>query len=446
MKRKSTEPYQLGEKNSSQQFVTYQVYQKMEKTNKKSANTCKHGLVQKECKTCRYFCQHIRRRDICKVCIAEKTKEKQLELLNPCKHGRVERKCDNCKRYCQHGTRKDLCKPCKGRLLCEHEIRRSQCVPCGGGSICEHKKQRRACVACNGNGICEHKLQIATCRECGGSSFCIHDKRKYQCRDCHGSGVCEHNVRRTLCGKCHGNWLCIHNKQRQSCKDCYSVKKMIESKRWCVGCTNKKLSPQRIRAEIKICAECDPRMPARIEHVVMNMFDSMIGFPASATDNIMIGGKECDTKKRRPDACWISPDGRIAFLEIDESGHVDRDTSCEIAKVTHQTESVHHAYPGFTVVHFRFNPSEFDHKGVHLKTRVKKTAYDICLFLSGVGDDWQCEVPYVLYYYYPKKAHFHIEHAFNKASDAIRILVVDNEIFRLATDLHDVCATWTNIS
>ena len=130
------------------------------------------------------------------------------------------------------------------------------------------------------------------------------------------------------------------------------------------------------------------------------------------------------------------------FLEIDEHGHEDRDPSCEVAKIIDEQVSVQQHYSDAIVVHFRFNPSEFDRK-VNLEERITKTASDICLFLSGAGEDWRSAVPHVLYYFYPKKSYFQIEFTLNKAANAVRVLVVDDEkSFRSARDLHDIKASW----
>ncbi len=452
---------QQKDNKTSKSFTTRQKIETVDKKTE-SEKLCKHSLIRKKCLTCKQYCQHNKRKNTCQPCTTEK-KEKRSYLLNLCKHMLVQKKCKTCRKYCIHNKvqtncvtcggkglcihkkQRSQCAACSGGSVCQHKKLRSRCVFCGGGSLCQHKKMKTCCVACAGASTCAHKLQKTNCRECNPSAFCIHDKKKYDCPACKGLGVCEHNTTRRNCSKCSTWRICRHKLRRDSCKECLSLDDMIKSKRWCIGCGDKMLNSQRVRAGIRVCATCDPRVPARVEHVVMPMFDSEIGFPASATDNIIIGGKECDTSKRRPDGCWISADGRIAFLEIDESGHVDRDMSCEVAKVIDQTESVCHAYPGFIVVHFRFNPSAFDRKGVSLKERVVKTAHDICLFLSGVGDTWRPEIPHILYYYYPKKSHFQIEHALNKASDALCVLVVDNDIFRYATNLDDVCATWTKI-
>lgn len=172
------------------------------------------------------------------------------------------------------------------------------------------------------------------------------------------------------------------------------------------------------------------------------MFITAIGFPPSAADDTIIGGAACDTDRRRPDACWITPK-RIAILETDESGHVDRLVSCEIAKVIDQTISVQQAYPGAIVAHFRFNPLEFDNRRVSLDDRVARVAHDIRLFLDGQDAyPWRSEVPYLLYYYYPQKAYFHIDSAM-LSGDALQVLTVAHDTFVHAQSTSQVIESWT---
>jgi hypothetical protein len=171
----------------------------------------------------------------------------------------------------------------------------------------------------------------------------------------------------------------------------------------------------------------------------MPIFVDMIG-PSSALDNVVIGGAVCDASKRRPDACWIVP-GRVAILEVDESGHFDRIASCEVAKVIDQTRSVQQAYPSAVVAHFRFNPCEFDHRRVSLEDRIARTALDIKLFLAS-ADELRVEVPYVLYYFYPQKSHFQIVHVLQEAAEAVCVLVVQDGAFRVVRDLADIDASW----
>jgi len=184
-----------------------------------------------------------------------------------------------------------------------------------------------------------------------------------------------------------------------------------------------------MRAGIRLCAQCDPAVPDRIERIVVPMFIRSLGFEPSAQDDQLIGGTKCDTNKRRPDVCWIS-NNRIAFLEIDEHGHDDRSPVCETAKVIDQTISVQKTYPDAVVAHFRFNPLEFDHHPVDLESRVATIVSDMKLFLFEESYfPWRKEVPYVFYYFYPKKSHFQIDHVLKEAANAIQVMMVQNGTF-----------------
>jgi hypothetical protein len=215
---------------------------------------------------------------------------------------------------------------------------------------------------------------------------------------------------------------------------------MIANKQWCIACCSVMLSRQRKQAGIRVCAQCDPTVPDRIENIVMPMFVKEIGFPASSLNNIRLGGTQCDARIRIPDACWISDD-RIVFLEIDEHGHEDRLPSCEIAKVIDQTVSVRKEYPNAIVAHFRFNPCEFDHRPMGVDDRISNTASDIRLFLRGVGE-WMIGVPYLFYYYYPQKSYFQIEYALREAADAVQVMVVGEQRFFRANNFEDIDTSW----
>jgi len=199
------------------------------------------------------------------------------------------------------------------------------------------------------------------------------------------------------------------------------------------------LSHQRIRAGIRVCAECDPTVPPRLEKIVVPMFIERIGFPPSTMDDILIGGKQCDTNIRRPDTCWISHN-RIVFLEIDEHGHCDREPSCEVAKVIDQTLSVQKIYNDATVAHFRFNPSEFD-RCMNLESRVARCALDIQIFLNSAGE-WSSSNPYLFYYFYPQKAHHQIEYVLQEAADAIKVMIIQDGIFSEVQSIDDVVNSW----
>jgi hypothetical protein len=131
----------------------------------------------------------------------------------------------------------------------------------------------------------------------------------------------------------------------------------------------------------------------------------------------------------------------VVFLEIDEHGHCDRLPSCEIAKIIDQTIAVRQKYADATVMHFRFNPSEFDHQKVDLDSRIDKTVADMQLFLRA-DISWSPHVPSVSYYFYPQKSHFQIQHALDDAGDAVQVLIVKNDAFQHVSTLKEVTNSW----
>lgn len=421
------------------------------------SSICEHDRVKQRCKECSgsAFCEHGRETYTCKECggrgICEHGKQKQscreCEGSSICSHGRMKHQCKEChgSAICEHGRVKQRCKDCDGSSLCEHGRQNQLCKECGGSAICDHGKVKYSCKECGGSAICEHGRRKYLCMKCGGSGLCEHGKPKYYCPVCGGSGLCEHGKRLSCCRECGASRFCQHGKDIYCCSECLSAERMIESKRWCIACCSTQLSPNRIRAGVRVCAQCDPTVPQRVEKIVIPMFVEAIGFPPSSFDNVLIGGAPCDTNRRRPDACWITTD-RIAVLEIDEHGHNDYDPSCEVAKVIDQTISVQAAYPGSIVLHFRFNPLEFDRRAVGLDARVAHCAKDIHLFLHGArfssDEHWRVEIPYILYYFYPRSAYFQIAHAFNQSAGAVRVLVSQKDVFRNAHDLVDVETSW----
>jgi hypothetical protein len=397
--------------------------------------TCKHGRIKKKCGTCRHYCEHNIARSNCRPC--------------------------NGSSFCSHGRRKYSCTICNGSAVCCHKRQRTKCKICGGGSLCSHGKQKSLCKSCNGLGICPHKKVRNKCKICKGSSYCIHNrirgdcitcggknicvhkKRKYLCKECHGKGMCLHNRRKNRCKECgNASQICEHSRDKSKCHECMSAEKIIKSGRFCINCLSAGLSLPRLRSRINVCAGCDASVPERFEKIVKPMFLSAIPFPSSASDDTMIGGVSCDSNKRRPDLCWISKE-KIVFLEIDEHGHDDRDPSCEVAKVIDQMLSVKKTYPGAVVAHFRFNPCEFDHRNVNLDERISQTAEDIKSFIIDDQFPWRAEVPYLLYYFYPKKSFHQIHYVFQKAADAINVLYVDEDNhFQQASGFVDIDKSW----
>lgn len=336
-----------------------------------------------------------------------------------CEHGKRKDSCKDCGTgFCEHGRQKYYCIPCGGNGVCLHGKRRPECRDCKGSSFCEHGKARAKCVDCGGASICEHGRRRSQCKDCGGVSICEHNLSKWQCKDCGGSQICEHGKNRSHCRECGGSSFCEHGKNRHHCKECVPEDKKRSSSEWCVVCTDKRLSPQRILAGMQMCAECDPTIPDRIEILLRPQIKAaMEGLEPTMMDDAHLGGNGCDAKLRRPDWLWERYDEgganhRIVSLEIDEHSHEHRDPSCDAAKVCDEMvalKTLRGEETRFIVV--RFNPHEYDGVVyVSLDDRIKVVGA-LCLRL--LDSQWkECSslAPTVFYCYYHSKGMKHIEY------------------------------------
>ena len=222
---------------------------------------------------------------------------------------------------------------------------------------------------------------------------------------------------------------CKHGLIFNTCKECQTYEQLLNNKKICITCSNKMLSNERIRAGIRKCAECaaadgDKTKPERTEHTVRRQLLELVKFPPSATDDIYLGGKDCrngsSSKEslRRPDIMWQWTDRAIIF-ENDEDSHFDRETSCELAKITDQSHFVKNLLGEYAHVFLlRLNPDAYNKGRVYLTDRIKAVAEDINLFLelpkSELNLRYPVLVPNVGYYYYHNKAQKHIDAAVNQ--------------------------------
>ena len=199
---------------------------------------------------------------------------------------------------------------------------------------------------------------------------------------------------------------------------------MLASNTFCHGCTSKILSKQRQRAGLHLCAECDPRVPNRIEVVLRPLIAAAVGFPASIMDDAMLGGAStgCDAGARRPDWGWFARD-RAIFLEVDEGGgHPDRLAECEMAKMWDQTHAVRKLLGAEVPVFFvRFNPDAWDGGRAGIDERVDAVAQVVRALLGAdasasspaLRGAWgapeeACLLPQVKYMFYHSACEFQI--------------------------------------
>ena len=153
------------------------------------------------------------------------------QLTTICKHNRERKECKTCKSYCEHEKRKSTCRLCDGSSFCEHNKFKARCRLCDGSSFCEHNKFKSTCRLCDGSSFCEHNKFKSDCRICGGSAICEHNKHKATCRLCNGSSFCEHNKRKSTCRLCDGSSFCEHTKHKATCQICEPIKYLVHLQR-----------------------------------------------------------------------------------------------------------------------------------------------------------------------------------------------------------------------
>jgi hypothetical protein len=135
---------------------------------------------------------------------------------------------------------------------------------------------------------------------------------------------------------------------------------------------------------------------------------AQIVHPASAQDDTLFGGGQCDASRRRPDVLWLGTD-RIVSLEIDEHSHRDRITSCELGKMHDQFVAWQALVGCVPVFYIRFNPDEYDGGRTLLDNRVSAVAQRVNELLTMDVTGCSSLVPHVEFRYYHSNAQYHIE-------------------------------------
>ena len=183
---------------------------------------------------------------------------------------------------------------------------------------------------------------------------------------------------------------------------------MLSGNIFCHGCCDTRLSPLRKRNKITVCAKCDPRVPQRIEKIVVPLLLAQIDHPVSAQDDTTYGGNGCDAVKRRPDLLWLGLD-RVVSLEVDEHSHKDRSTSCELGKMHDQFVAWQTLIGCVPVFYVRFNPDEFDGGRISLDDRVCAVARRVNELLTMDVSECSSLVPHVEFHYYHSSAQHHMD-------------------------------------
>ena len=413
-------------------------------------------------------CEHGTRKGYCKI---ENCDSKHLCNHKIARSSCKDQECGGGGMFCMHNMQRSVCKDPEcgggGGLCTKHKIARSKCKDpeCGGGgSLCtKHKIERSNCKdpECGGGGVfCMHNIRRSMCKdpECGGGgTFCMHNIRRSRCKnlECGGGGsLCtKHKIERSRCKdpECNGGGaFCDHDIFYHDCKQCVPIEKRLKSGKFCVMCTDKRLSLQRRRAGIKMCATCDPNVPDRIEHIVKPLFVDAIGMEPTIADDATLGGKGCgDITLHRPDMLFVRANeqpacfsttttttttsssasgsvairsigaaplelvgGRIVCLEIDENGgHPDYEPSCDAGKISNQVMALHKLCGASTRIFFiRFNPDEFDGGRVSLDERIAHVGAHCKWLLEDGWRQFEPEAPHVAFYYYHSKCAKHIDY------------------------------------
>lgn len=173
-------------------------------------------------------------------------------------------------------------------------------------------------------------------------------------------------------------------------------------------------------------------MPNRTEVVLRPLIKSaMNGLEATITDDAHLGGAGCDTKRRRPDLLYERCDEgglnhRVVIIEIDEHSHVDRESSCEAAKVCDESVAIKRLRgDDVRVFVLRLNPDEYDGNGgsggsrVLLDKRIEVVCKRALLLLESGWIDYTSLAPVVCFYFYHSKSSKHYNYLLERADAAI---------------------------
>jgi hypothetical protein len=207
------------------------------------------------------------------------------------------------------------------RIRCKREPCFQQWI---GTYYCDHQKSKYICSdpVCAflygaGKGLCSHGRRKETCRhpEClpFAKSLCQHGKRKDSCVE-------------EPC-RTQAHQICpLHHKRKSMCEcTTLSYRKTVPST-WCQACLVKRSVIQRH------CRACFHQIQTgsiriRLEHLLIS---HMMEYHPQWMHSI----HSCDRLEghHRKDLQWILQNQYRLVLEIDEEGHQDRETSCELAR------------------------------------------------------------------------------------------------------------------
>jgi len=315
-----------------------------------------------------------------------------------------------------------------------------KCIAHGGGLRCDVQgctksaldSETKKCAAHGGGLRCDVKgctkaaqdSETKKCKAHGGGLRCdvkgctnaARDSKTMKC-SAHGGGLrcvmegCTKAAADSETKKCaaHGGGKrCPHDKLIGTCTECAydEVPRSI-----CKICMSKRLSPRRI--SLGICAECEPNTPERTEIIFGDMIIEAFGYEPNVKDKMLATGSACNglRNRRRPDLLWVYPGKVAVVVEIDENSHVDRESSCELRKISEQNEAIQllegcECIPVYTI---RVNPDAYDGGNVTKKERVEKVAGLLRDIIHGDHEYEQNGYMKVIFCYYHSKSRHHID-------------------------------------
>lgn len=188
----------------------------------------------------------------------------------------------------------------------------------------------------------------------------------------------------------------------------------------CSICAQTKLNGRQYK--LRICAKCEKVKPERIEVTFGRQIIDAFGHEPNTKDKSLATSSRCaDLEHRRPDLLWVHQGKVAVVVEIDENSHVDRETSCEIRKISEQNLAIQEldGCANIPVHTIRVNPDAYDGGDFTLEDRAQIVA-DIMRHIF--DDDSHEPNGFAKMYFvcYHSKARFQIDaHAEHWISDVI---------------------------
>ena len=205
--------------------------------------------------------------------------------------------------------------------------------------------------------------------------------------------------------------LCEHGNRIGQCPECPLGDRLYKT--MCTSCRVVGLDMK--RRALGLCQGCSKEMnklPPSTEKIFGDMIIEAMGHPPNLINRTLATGEACKTEKldkRRPDLLWVNYEtGAAVAIEIDEDSHSDRETSCELRKVSEQTLAIQklEGLEQCSVLTIRINPDAYDGRHVTRLERARVAAEFAKKALSSKTE--RTGYHEVRFMYYHSKARRHI--------------------------------------